>query len=112
MGLCHLLEVEVDLLLHLIRQRALLFGAGHQHLSTGEVEDFHLLHDHLMTDVGDGLHLRADLLLGRAHLLFVVDLRLQVEENIRGTEDLLDIHLKSEIGMLHLPFYLCKCLLT
>lgn len=95
--LCHLLEVEVDLLLPLdIREQcALLFSAGHQHLLTGEVEDLHLLHDHLMTAVGDDLHLGADLCLGLSHLLFVVELLHQVEEKSGGTADLLDIHLKS-----------------
>jgi hypothetical protein len=95
--LCHLLGVEVDLLLHLVirEQYALLFSADHQHLLTGEVEDFHLLHDHLMIAVGDDHHLRADLCLDRPQLLFVVGLLHQVEEETGGTEDLLDIHLKS-----------------
>lgn len=101
----HLLGVKVNLPLLDIRKRALLFGADHQLLSTGEIEDFHLLHNHLMTDVGDGLHLRAGLLLGLDHLLFFIDLLLHMEENIRGTEDLLGIYLKNKIGMLFMtPF--------
>ena len=98
--LCHLSEVEVDLLPLDIKRRALLFAVDHQNLSTGEVEDLHLVHDHLMTAEGDGLHLGADLRLGLPHLLFAVDLLHLVEENTRGTEDLWDIHLKCEIGLL------------
>lgn len=79
--LCPLSEVEVDLLLLDIKKRALLFGVNHQNLSPGEVKDLHLVHDHLMTAEGDGLHLGADLRLGLPRLLFAVDLLHLVEEN-------------------------------